>query len=238
MAPPVEEWKGLPNAFNIPGTGAWLHVGGFAHLDVIYDPNFVLDSGAAGLVDGAFELRAPDLVLRFLMDRGPLRLMAGGVARYLRFRETSGALTEAVGLGAIVELRIKPHQRLTLWAEAVGGQGIGGYRGAADLAVDRSGALAVVPILGGLVGVSFNWLPTLRSTALVSVGGSPFQASTQAEETKVLLYSSANLQWFPVERVMVGFEVLYGQRSGALAGGDPAQAHAVRLQGAMRVSLP
>lgn len=364
-SPPVDEWKGLPNAFRVPGTDAWFHLGGFAHLDVIYDlnpigargtfavgsipfeappeetlyfqvntsrlrfdvahltplgraqaslefdfftssgaprirhayaelgrvlagqtwttltdsdclpptldfempssfivrrqpqvrythpfgedtklsvaaeyPNFVLDPGAATQASGGFEVRAPDLILRLILDRGPVHLSLAGVGRYLRFRETSGALTEAPGVGGVLELRLRPHARLTLWGEAIGGQGIGGYRGVADLSVDRAGALTAVPILGGFVGATFNWLDNLRSTGTFSVGGAPFQAATSEEHGRAQLYASLNLQWFPVKRVMAGFEVLFGQHYGYLAGGAPTQAHAVRLQGAMRVMLP
>lgn len=363
--PPVAEWKGLPNAIPIPGTGVWLHVGGFAHLDVIYDfnaigakgnfavgtipynagptenlffqlntsrlrfdaasmtklgkaqasiefdfftstgaprirhaygelgrvlagqtwstftdidclpylidfespatfitrrqpmvrythpldeglalsvaaeyPNFVLDPGSGDLVPGAFEIRAPDGVVRLTLNRGPLLLSASGVVRYLRYRETAGLLTEALGIGGVLMLRVKPSEHLTLWAEAVGGQGMGGYRGAPDLAVDRANVLRAVPLVGGMVGLTAHWLPNLRSTGLVSVGGTPMPVSTAQEETRLVLYSALNLQWFPVERVMVGLEGLFGQRSGSLAGGQPASGHDFRLQAAMRVSLP
>jgi hypothetical protein len=364
-SPPVAAWKGLPNAIPIASTGVWLHVGGYAHLDVIYDfnaigskgnfavgtipydagptenltfqvntsrlrfdaasmtklgkaqasieidfftsngaprirhaygelgrvmagqnwstftdidclpytldfeapstfivrrqplvrythplgegltlrvaaeyPNFVIDPGSGALTPGAFEVRAPDGVVRFTLDRGPMLLSASGVVRYVRYRETSGVLTEALGIGGTLMMKVKASPYLTVWAEAVGGQGMGGYRGLADLAVDTSNVLRALPLVGGMVGLTVHWLPNLRSTGLASVGASPFPVSKSQEETKALLYSALNVQWFPVEYVMVGLEGLFGQRSGALAGGEPASAHDFRLQGAMRVSLP
>lgn len=201
-------------------------------------PNFVLDAGAAGSVSGEFEIRAPDGVVRVNLDRGPVSLAVSGVARYLRFREESGVLTEKLGIGGVLMLKVKAHPRLTLWAEAMGGQGVGGYRGFADLAVNRQDELVAVPLAGGLAGVTFNWLENLRSTGVFSAGMSPVQASTANEETQSLIYAALNLQWFPVERVMVGLEGLYGQRNGAYAGGLSTSAHDFRLQGSMRVSLP
>ena len=90
-----------------------------------------------------------------------------------------------------------------------------------------------VPLLGITAYADFQWTPTLSSAigySLVEVDNTNFQDATAFHRGE---YASANLLWAPFSRILMGPEILWGQRTD----NDGASGDDVRLQMSFKISF-
>jgi hypothetical protein len=134
----------------------------------------------------------------------------------------------------------------TIRASVVYGQGIASYMndGGMDLAPRAlapptspsalpPGEAKAVPLLGVSAYVDFAWSKTLSSSVGYSfdkVDNTNFQAASAFHRGE---YASGNLLWTPIPRIMVGGEVMWGQRTD----NDGAKGDDVRFQMSFKVSF-
>ncbi|HYJ52966.1 MAG TPA: DcaP family trimeric outer membrane transporter [Allosphingosinicella sp.] len=98
---------------------------------------------------------------------------------------------------------------------------------------NQLGEAEAVPLLGITAYLDLQWTPTLSSAigySLVEVDNTNFQDATAFHRGE---YASANLLWAPGSRLLLGPEILWGQRTD----NDGASGDDIRLQFSFKISF-
>ena len=183
----------------------------------------------------------PDLTLRYRSDNDWGHWQLAGIARELGYeRLDTGDKESEFGWGLNGSTVINTFGQDKLKLQVVYGEGIGNYMndGGVDLApkgADREGNSAVaVPILGVVAYYDHYW----NEQWSTSVGWSGIrldttkgQADNEFEEGQI---AQINLLHYPTEGVMIGGELLYGERVDI--NGDDG--YDVRAQLSLKVNFP
>lgn len=185
------------------------------------DPNPDLSSAPTEAGTGTAQL--PDLAsnVRWSQDWGHLQL--AGILRELQFDRTVGHRSTELGWGlnfsgAVNVFRpVADGKQDNIVYQIAGGKGIANYfNDTSGLGLDgflpAGGSLDALSIWGGFVAYQHYWTPKWASTVgysylhVYSVGSQPpgtYQSGN---------YVVANIMWYPVDRVWIGVEFLYGVR--------------------------
>lgn len=169
--------------------------------------------------DGAnAESRWPDGVLAFSSQTDRANIQGSLLLRDLRAKRAQTAAVStfgwAVSLAGRVHLPSRHQQNFVTYSLTIG-DGFGGVLGDAppDASYDpSSGELEAIQTLAWLAGYQHWWSPKLYS--VVSYGeitqdNLGFQLPTSFRKTQ---YSSANVNWVPSPKWLLGMEFLYGTR--------------------------
>lgn len=190
--------------------------------------------GNAAVTNANFQDKLPDFVaaLRWRPSWGAINL--SGVLRYFHYDDGVGAQDDSIGGGGHFGITIKTWGKDSLGFVANYGKGLGRYvtgASALDYAVtcahnriDNAGNLGMVAgcgadihlstTYGGWLGYTHYWTDTLRSNAIIAMGGSKIDVSKlgnaargRSEATRTV---HVNLMWNPVSKVTIGLEYMHG----------------------------
>lgn len=180
-------------------------------------PDTVITTRTGGLVEGDNDL-APDLVVRYDLNRPWGQITTAAIARMLRVGNKSMIAGDdtALGYGLSVSGRVKVGSRDNIRFMANAGDGIGRYIGlnlVNDAAVDDADRLDPIFTWSGFAAYQHFWGQRLRS----SIAGSYFKADNPVAFTTRLVTDQswnglANLIWNPVDPLDIGIEVMYAER--------------------------
>ncbi len=194
------------------------------------DPEVLIPPGAQGTT----EKTLPDFTARFRLtgNRGHVQL-SGFVGR-TGFRADSGATSDVTIGGVLASARLRLLERDAAYAEVAYGPGLGRYRGAASAALDASGRLETVDVVGVTAGYEHYWSARWSSNAVVSPAWVLSELAEPATSNDSFNYSAVNLlYWFLEQRAWIGAEYLYGRRELQ----DGAHRSAQRVQLATRFNI-
>ena len=186
------------------------------------DPEILVPPG----IQGTTEKTWPDLVarLRFTNSRGHLQL--SGFVGQTRFRDATGTASDVVIGGVLASAGLNLHGRDAAYFEVGYGPGLGRYRGAASAALDVSGRLQTVDVIGLTAGYLHYWSPRWSSNAVVSPPGYSARSAIRPHRTTASTTSPQPAVLVSRQRAWVGGEYLYGRRelrSGAHGSGNRIQ---------------
>lgn len=184
----------------------------------VESPDTVITTQTCGLIEGDNDL-APDLVLRYDLNRPWGHITTAGIARMLRIDDKAMVpeADTAFGYGLSVSGRVNIGKRDNLRFMVNAGDGIGRYIAlnlVNDAAIDDRGRLDPIFTLSGYGAYQHFWGKRLRST----VAGSYFKADnpvqfTTDQVTDRSWNALANLIWNPVDPLDIGVEVMYAERT-------------------------
>ncbi|MEM6363727.1 MAG: hypothetical protein AAF745_04825, partial [Planctomycetota bacterium] len=129
---------------------------------------------------------------------------------------------------ALVAARTKLYSQITF------GEGIGSYRGSADVVATGPATAEILPMFGWMIGVHHEWSDKWSSNLTYSELTLDDIAGQQGSHLRSTDYFAVNLINNPYERVFWGGEYLYGTRLNQ----DGAFADAHRLQLSFGFHLP
>ncbi|HZN37909.1 MAG TPA: DcaP family trimeric outer membrane transporter [Planctomycetota bacterium] len=183
---------------------------------------------------GEVEEATPDFCgrVRWAHGMGHCQLgVFGGTARF----DPDAAPAETVVLyGMNFSTRLDVCERDHFFFQGTYGPGVGRYRGGFTAALDSSGNLEPIDVLGFMVAYEHHWSAKWRSTASYSWGEG--ELPTGVPVTGVvenLEYAAANLIYQFSNRSWAGVEYLYGSREDQ----DGSFGRANRLQFAVRFDI-
>jgi hypothetical protein len=187
------------------------------------DPEILVPPGTLGVTEKTW----PDLVARFRYTNTRAHFQLSGFMGQTRFRAATGAASDVVIGGVLASAGLRLLERDAAYFEVGYGPGLGRYRGAPSAALDASGHLGSVDVIGLTAGYLHYWSPRWSSNAVVSPAWVLSEVGDPATSNDSFNYLAVNLQyWFLDQRAWVGGEYLYGRRelrSGAHGSGNRIQ---------------
>ena len=205
---------------------------GWSCAIALEDPNLNVEIPIGVVGQGRTE--SPDIITRIRLDQDWGETQTAFVYRRLGFQPDGGRVitVDAWGVNLTGSIRLTEHTRV--YSQITLGEGIGSYRGAADVVATGSTTAALLPTFGWMVGCKQQWSRRLTSNATFSqltnddLSGQP---PTNLRQTE---YLAINLVFNPYERVFAGVEYLHGVRENI----NRERADANRLQFACGFYLP
>jgi hypothetical protein len=189
---------------------------------------------------------APDISAHYRMTRGWGHVQFSTMVRYIRWDDTVADAIDlsghTIGWGFHASMNYKIHKD-TLRASLVYGEGIQNYMNDApvDIGPESHPGSTVTPVEGKalpIVGiVAFydrTWNEKMTSTigySRVDIDNSDLQA---ADAFKTGQYALANILFYPVEHVMFGPEIQFGQRKN---NSDGFSVNDIRVQFSARINF-
>lgn len=194
----------------------------------------LLTPGASPTVTGTGDARLPDLVARWVGQRGTANVMLAGLLRELRVDDDATANSAELrdsALGAGLSLSGKlPVGRDDLRFAVTYGQGIGRYIGfgvTADAIVDDD-ALQAIPVLASYLAWRHPWSAKWRSTLTLGYFDADNELAVSGDNVTGQVFSqSVNLLYSPVPRLSFGAELRHAQRQ--LENGDSGELDRLQL---------
>jgi hypothetical protein len=187
------------------------------------DPEILIPPGVQGTIEKAW----PDLTTRFRFSHSRGHVQLSGFVGRTRFRPATGAPSDVTIGGILVSTRLRLFDRDAAYAEVAYGPGVGRYRGAASAALDASGRLKTVDVLGLTAGYDHFWSARWESNVVVSPAWVLSDVGDPATSNDSFNYVAVNLlYWFLEQRAWIGGEYLYGRRelrNGAHGSGNRIQ---------------
>ena len=176
---------------------------------------------------------SPDFIarLRYSPDWGQFQV--AGLFRVLGFQPSGQPVTTDSGWGLNFTGAAFATEQDKVYYQIFFGDGIGSYRGLADVVADAN-EVAVVPTFGWMVGWTHDWCDSLSSNFTYSVSSLENAAFESADNLHQNKYLAVNLIWNPTERMFVGVEYLFGTRQNK----DGSQGEANRVQASFGFYLP
>ena len=175
---------------------------------------------------------APDVIVRYRLERDRAHLQAGTVMRWLGYRvETANETT--FGVGANVSGGWKATPRDLFVGYLAYGSGIARYidnLSGQNADLDRNDAgtgVTALPTVGAYGAYTHHWAQRFRSTGVVgysAIDNTAGQADTAFHRS---YYAAANLVWNPAGSLNVGIEYLFGTHE--LKSGADANVSRVQL---------
>ena len=173
------------------------------------DPEILIPPG----VEGTPEKTWPDFTARFRFNHSRGHVQLSGFVGRTRFRATNGAASDVTIGGVLASTRLSLFHRDTAYTQVAYGPGVGRYRGAASAALDASGRLQTVDVVGLTVGYLHYWTARWSSNAVVSPAWVVSDVGDPATTNDSFNYVAVNLlYWFLEQRAWIGGEYLYGRR--------------------------
>ena len=188
------------------------------------DPEVLIAPG----VRGAPEKTLPDLTARYRLTGSRGHVQLSGFVGRTRFRADTGAASDATIAGVLASARLRLLERDAAYAEVAYGPGLGRYRGSASAALDASGRLKTVDVVGLTAGYQHYWSARWSSNAVVSPARVLTDVGDPATSNRRVDYAAVNLlYWFLEQRAWIGGEYLYGRRE--LQNGAHRSAHRIQI---------
>jgi len=173
------------------------------------DPEILIPPG----VQGNTEKPWPDFTTRFRFTDSRGHVQLSGFVGRTRFRAATGAASDVTIGGVLVSAGLRLLERDAAYVEVGYGPGIGRYRGAASAAIDASGRLRTVDVVGLTAGYQHYWSARWSSNAVVSPAWVLSNIGDPATSNDSFNYVAVNLlYWFLDQRAWIGGEYLYGRR--------------------------
>jgi hypothetical protein len=161
--------------------------------------------------------RLPDFIGRFRWDKDIAHLQFAALVRDIGYQAANGNTDWVIGWGLNFSGSFNTWGRDKVRFELNAGEGIGRYIGdlggtGSDAAPDANENLEALPAFGGSFTYEKRWAEywfsniVLAITKVKNSDGQPDDAYHRIE------YASANILYTPIERGLIGVEVLYGRR--------------------------
>ena len=198
---------------------------GFSLIAGVENPETLFASSGGAATNTNFGTgginRLPDGVLKFRFEQGPGHLEIRGALRQLRFDNTIGINSTAVGWGVGISGHYNTFGKDQIQATFSYGDGNGRYfadNGVPDAAINTTtGAFTSLVSYGGDLSYQHWWLRNLRTNVTggfihVNNESSVFSGANFAAQNQWFTVERINLLWSPVPMVDLGPEFIYGYR--------------------------
>jgi hypothetical protein len=161
----------------------------------------------------------PDLVSNFRHQFNGGNFQLSGIVRMLSYKKENRR-EEALGYGGMISGTFKILKKDLFIYQALAGKGIerylvglGGYGFDAVLFEDK---LETLPVYGGYLAFQHFWNSNLNSSFIY--GYQEVQNKLDANYSNIFIgnYYSANLFFYPIENINLGFEFVYGDKTNYL----------------------
>jgi len=165
--------------------------------------------------------RLPDGVVKLRYEQGPGHLEVRGALRQLRFDNTTGINSTAIGWGVGVSGHYNTFGKDQIQFETSYGDGNGRYfadNGFPDAAINTTtGAFTSLVSYGSDLTYQHWWLNNLRTNVTggyihINNESSVFSGANFAAQNQWVSVEKINLIWSPVSMVDLGAEFIYGYR--------------------------
>lgn len=204
---------------NIQGRWTFLNQDGMKAAVALEAPGAAIDAGQTTAIDPSLTVNSwnkyPDLTGQFRMGGDWGHVQAAGILRWLGYDTPNQSLSgHENGWGVNLSGAMRTVGKDKLLMQVAYGEGISNYfnDGGNDLAPSGSGGAEALPILGALVYYDRYWSNKWSSSIGYSVTSQDNSAGQLASAYKEGQYASANLLHYPAKNVLVGGELLWGER--------------------------
>ncbi len=191
----------------------------------IENPETLFESSTGAVTNTNFGTggvnRLPDGMVKLRYEQGPGHLEVRGLLRQLRFDNTTGINSTAIGWGVEVSGHYNTFGKDQVQFETSYGDGSGRYyadNGFPDAAINTStGAFTSLVSYGSDLTYQHWWLNNLRTNVTggyihINNESSVFSGANFAAQNQWVTVEKANLIWTPVSMVDLGVEFMYGYR--------------------------
>ena len=173
------------------------------------DPEILIPAG----IQGAPEKTWPDFTARYRFTGTRGHVQFAGFLGRTRFRAATGPTSDVTIGGVLGSGRLSLFDRDTAYLQAAYGPGVGRYRGAASAALDATGRLETVDVVGLTAGYLHYWTARWSTNLVVSPAWVVSDVGDPATANDRFNYIAVNLlYWFIDQRAWIGGEYLYGRR--------------------------
>jgi hypothetical protein len=197
----------------------FLNKGGTKAAVALESPGSAIDAGQTNAIDPTYPVNSwnkfPDLTGQYRMDQGWGHFQVAGILRWLGYDTANDAVSgHQAGWGVNLSSTIHTVGKDNLLMQLAYGHGIANYfnDGGVDLAPNGTGGAEALPILGALVYYDHYWSNKWSSSVGYSLTSQDNSAGQTASAYKQGQYASVNLLHYPAKNVMVGGELLWGER--------------------------
>jgi hypothetical protein len=207
---------------NIQARWTFMNQGGTKAAVALESPGSAIDAGQLNLIDPALGANVhswnkfPDLTGQYRMDKDWGHFQVAGILRWLGYDTPDKTLSgNETGWGVNLSGAIHTVGKDNLLLQLAYGHGIANYfnDGGVDLAPSGTGSAEALPILGALVYYDHYWNNKWSSSVGYSLTSQDNSAGQDpATAYKQGQYASVNLLHYPAKNVMVGGELLWGER--------------------------
>jgi len=203
--------------------------GGNEWAVALEDPS--VQVATAGGPSGTGRGELPDLVARYRFDRPWGHAQFAGIVRQLRFVSDDGALDETTGAYGV---NLSGSYKIggdVLMGHVAFGSGIGRYIESfggtnSDAVVTSAGSLEALDAWAWTLGYTHHWTNTLSSTASIGAAEVDNEPGQSGDAIKSASSVHINLVHNAGKRVVIGGELMWGEREN----NDGASGDATRLQ--------
>lgn len=207
---------------NIQARWTFYNQGGNKGAVALEGPGAAVDAGQTAVIDPAFGAavtswnRYPDLTGQYRRDASWGHFQVAGILRYLGYQTppSGNPSGNATGWGVNLSGAIHTVGKDNVLMQFAYGHGISNYfnDGGVDLAPSGTGGAEAVPILGVMVYYDRYWSEKWSSSFGVSETLQDNSGGQTATAFHAGRYLSGNLLYYPAKNVMVGGELLWGER--------------------------
>jgi hypothetical protein len=205
---------------NIQGRWTFLQKEGMKAAVALEGPGAAVDAGQTTTIDPSLTVNSwnkyPDVTGQFRMDGGWGHAQVAGILRWLGYDTPDQTVSgHETGWGVNLSGSIRTVGKDKVLMQLAYGEGISNYfnDGGVDLAPSTpTGGAEAVPILGVLVYYDRYWNDKWSSSIGYSVTSQDNTAGQTAAAYAKGQYASVNLLHYPAKNVMVGGELLWGER--------------------------
>jgi hypothetical protein len=176
----------------------------------VEDARFIIETPPGTTADPRSP--SPDFVTHLRLERQWGQFQVAGLYRIGGVQPTDGKMFTGPAWGLNFTGVIFVTDCTKAYYQIVFGDGIGSYRSLPDAVPSAADEIAVLPLLGWMVGVTHDWNDALSSNFTYAENQLDNTAFQPAGDVHRTTYLAANLIWNPMERVRVGIEYLYGLR--------------------------
>lgn len=178
-------------------------------------------------VDGEGRNESPDFISHLRLEQDWGETQAAFVVRKLGFQPVGQPVIDEEAWGMNLTGSVNLTESTRAYSQITFGEGIGSYRGSADVVATGPNSAAVLPIFGWMIGCKHSWSDRLTSNVTFSqlnLDDIPGQAQSNLRRTD---YLAINLIANPYQRVFAGIEYLHGIRENQ--NGESADANRVQM---------
>jgi hypothetical protein len=204
---------------NIQARWTFLNQGGNKAAVALEGPGAAIDAGQTVVIDPTLGVtswnKLPDITGQYRMDKSWGHFQVAGILRWLGYQNAAGTLSgNETGYGVNVSGALHTVGKDNLLMQLAYGHGIANYfnDGGNDLAPSGAGSAEALPLLGVLVYYDRYWSDKWSSSIGYSEALQDNSGGQTASAFKAGRYFSVNLLHYPAKSVMVGAELLWGQR--------------------------
>jgi len=204
---------------NIQARWTFLNQGGTKAAVALEAPGAAIDAGQTVVIDPTLGVTSwnkyPDVTGQFRLDAPWGHFQAAGILRWLGYQSATGSVSgNKTGYGVNLSGALHTVGKDNLLMQLAYGHGIANYfnDGGVDLAPDGNGNAEALPILGWLLYYDKYWNPKWSSSIGYSEALQDNSGGQLPDAFKAGRYFSANILHYPAKSVMVGAELLWGER--------------------------